>query len=146
VNVPGLRFWLALAALVAAVAGTQYVRVLQGRLATAQDAARQAKVDVDSRDAIIGRLLADAREKDEQRAQLDRTRGAVDATLAAYQSQLRRLIDENEAVRTWAAARLPDDVVRLHDSPALTGADDYAQRVRDGDALHPAGGASADQR
>ncbi len=145
-NGPGLRFWLALAALVAVVAGAQYVRALQGRLATAEDAARHAKQGVDARDAIIGRLLTDAREKDEQRAQLDRTRGTVDATLAAYQSQLRRLIDENEAVRTWAAARLPDDVVRLHSSPALAGADDYAQRVRSGDALHPARGASADER
>ncbi|HGF4012286.1 Rz-like lysis system protein LysB [Burkholderia cenocepacia] len=143
---PSLRWWLALAVLIAAVASAQYVRVLQGRLATAQDAARQAQQDVGARDAIIGRLLTDAREKDQQRAQLDRTRGAVDATLAAYQSQLRRLIDENEAVRTWAAARLPDDVVRLHSSPALTGADDYAQRVRDGDALHPARDASADER
>ena len=143
---PGLRFWLALAALVAAVAGAQYVRALQGRLATAQDAARQAKQDVGARDAIIGRLLTDAREKDEQRAQLDRTRGTVDATLAAYQSQLRKLIDENEAVRTWAATRLPDDVVRLHSSPALAGADDYAQRVRSGNALHPSRDASADKR
>ncbi|MCA8036738.1 Rz-like lysis system protein LysB [Burkholderia arboris] len=145
-NVPGLRFWLALAALVAALAGAQYVRALQGRLATAQDAARQAKQGVDARDAIIARLLTDASEKDEQRAQLDRTRRTVDATLAAYQSQLRRLIDENEAVRAWAAARLPDDVVRLHSSPALAGADDYAQHVRDGDALHPASDAPSDER
>ena len=145
-NVPGLRFWLALAALVAALAGAQYVRALQGRLATAQDAARQAKQGVDARDAIIARLLTDASEKDEQRAQLDRTRRTVDATLAAYQLQLRRLIDENEAVRAWAAVRLPDDVVRLHSSPALIGADDYAQRVRDSDALHSAGDRSADQR
>ncbi|HHT8899253.1 TPA: Rz-like lysis system protein LysB [Burkholderia cenocepacia] len=145
-SVPGLRSWLALAALVVAVASAQYVRALQGRLATAQDAARQAKQDVGARDEIIGRLIADAAEKDKQRAQLDRTRSAVNETLAAYQSQLRRLIDENEAVRAWAAARLPDDVVRLHSSPALAGADDYAQRVRDGDALHPARDASADER
>ncbi|UNY41730.1 i-spanin [Burkholderia phage Milagro] len=145
-NMPGVRFWLALAVLVAAVAGAQYVRALQGRLATAQDAARQAKQDVGARDAIIGRLLTDAREKDLQRAQLDRTRGAVDATLAAYQSQLRRLVDENEAVRAWATARLPDDVVRLHSSPALTGADDYAQRVRDGDPVRAAGSSPADER
>jgi LysB family phage lysis regulatory protein len=145
-NGPGLRYWLALGVLVAALAGAQYVRALHGRLAVAQDAARQAKQDVGARDAIIERLVADAREKDEQRAQLDRTRGAVDATLATYQKELRRLIDENEAVRVWAAARLPDDVVRLHSSPALTGADDYAQHVRDGDALHAAGDTSADQR
>ncbi|WP_258252047.1 Rz-like lysis system protein LysB [Burkholderia sp. EMB26] len=145
-SMPGLRFWLALAALVVATAGAQYVRALQGSLTTAQDAARQAKQDVGARDAIIGRLLTDAREKDQQRAQLDRTRGAVDTTLAAYQSQLRRLIDENEAVRAWAATRLPDDVVRLHSSPAFAGADDYAQRVRDGDALHPARDASTDER
>ncbi|KVQ57498.1 protein LYSB [Burkholderia territorii] len=143
---PSLRFWLALATLIAAIAGAQYVRALQVRLATAQDAARQAKQGIDARDAIIGRLLTDVREKDEQRAQLDRTRGAVDATLAAYQSQLRRLIDENEAVRAWAVTRLPDDVVRLHSSPALTGADDYAQRVRGGDALHSAGGTPTDER
>ena len=143
---PGVRFWLALAVLVAAVAGAQYVRALQGRLATAQDAARQAKQDVGARDAIIGRLLTDAREKDQQRAQLDRTRGAVDATLAAYQSQLRRLVDENEAVRAWATARLPDDVVRLYSSPALTGADDDAQRVRDGDPGRADGSSPADER
>ncbi|KVC61857.1 protein LYSB [Burkholderia ubonensis] len=145
-NGPALRYWLALGALVAALASVQYVRALQGRLAVAQDAARQARQDLGARDAVIERLVADARQKDQQRAQLDRTRGTVDATLAAYQSQLRRLINENEAVRAWAAARLPDDVVRLHDSPTLTGADDYAQRMRGGDALHTAGGDAADQR
>ncbi|KVX12184.1 protein LYSB [Burkholderia ubonensis] len=145
-NGPALRYWLALGALVAALASVQYVRALQGRLAVAQNAARQARQDLGARDAVIERLVADARQKDQQRAQLDRTRGTVDAALAAYQSQLRRLINENEAVRAWAAARLPDDVVRLHDSPALTGADDYAQRMRGSDALHAAGGDTADQR
>lgn len=145
-NGPALRYWLALGALVAALASVQYVRALQGRLAVAQNAARQARQDLGARDAVIDRLVADARQKDQQRAQLDRTRGTVDATLAAYQSHLRRLINENEAVRAWAAARLPDDVVRLHDSPALTGADDYAQRMRGSDALHAAGGDTADQR
>ncbi|TCW81007.1 protein LYSB [Burkholderia sp. SRS-46] len=145
-NGPALRHWLALGALVAALASVLYVRALQGRLDVAQEAARQARQDIGARDVAIERLVADARQKDQMREQLDRTRGAVDATLTAYQSQLRRLINENEAVRAWAAARLPDDVVRLHDSPALTGAGDYAQRMRGGNALHAASSGTADQR
>jgi LysB family phage lysis regulatory protein len=48
------------------------------------------------------------------------------------------LKDENEALRAWADGALPDDVVRLYDRPAITGADAYLA-MRAGHALHVAG-------
>jgi LysB family phage lysis regulatory protein len=142
-KMPPFRFVLVLVALIALTAGYQYVSALRGQLAVATSAASQAKQDIGARDAIIERLLSDARDKDRQREQLDRARGAVDAAFARYQKEFRRLIDENAAVRAWAASALPDDVVRLHASPALTGADDYARGVPAGSALHDAGDVAA---
>ncbi|AJX81300.1 phage lysis regulatory, LysB family protein [Burkholderia pseudomallei 7894] len=138
--------WLALLALIVLVASCQHSRALRTQLDRATDDARRANHDAQASAAVIERLLADAKDKDAQRAQLDRARAGVDATLATYRNELRRLIDENAAVRAWAAGALPDDVVRLHASPALNGADDYAQRMRGGDALHNASDETTNQR
>ncbi|KVD81677.1 protein LYSB [Burkholderia sp. ABCPW 14] len=145
-NLARLTPWLALLALIALVASCQHSRALREQLDRATDDARRANHDAQASAAVIERLLADAKAKDAQREQLDRARAGVDATLATYRNELRRLIDENAAVRTWAAGALPDDVVRLHASPALTGADDYAQRMRERDTLHDAGDGAANQR
>lgn len=145
-NFSRLTPWLALLVLLALIASCQHGRALRAQLDRATDDARHAKHDAQASAAVIERLLADAKAKDAQRAQLERARAGVDATLATYRNELRRLIDENAAVRTWAAGALPDDVVRLHASPALNGADDYAQRVRGGDALHDAGDEATNQR
>ncbi|WWE75001.1 LysB family phage lysis regulatory protein [Burkholderia gladioli] len=140
-----LRAWIVLAALAvaAASAGFEYVRQLQARLATAAAQVATARQDLGTRDATIARMQADARDKDAQLAKLAHARAAVDSALTTSQQQLRNLIDGNESIRAWADRPLPGDVVRLHASPALTGADDYASRVRDGDALHDAGDAAA---
>ncbi|AOJ11670.1 protein LYSB [Burkholderia mayonis] len=145
-NLARLTPWLALLALIALVASCQHSRALRVERDRATEDARRANRDAEARAAVIERLLTDARAKDEQRAQLDRARAGVDATLATYRNELRRLIDENATVRTWAAGALPGDVVRLHASPAVTGADDYAQRMRERDALHDAGDGATHQR
>ncbi|VBC50380.1 phage-encoded lipoprotein [Burkholderia pseudomallei] len=145
-NFSRLTPWLALLVLLALIASCQHGRALRAQLDRATDDARHAKHEAQASAAVIERLLADAKAKDAQRAQLERARAGVDETLATYRNELRRLIDENAAVRTWAAGALPDDVVRLHASPALNGADDYAQRVRGGDALHDAGDEATNQR
>lgn len=118
------------------VAGWQYIRALRLELHQASTTAIQAKNNLIRRDEVIDRLLRDANEQDEQRAQLEKTRQAVDAALAAYRNELRSLIDENPAVREWAATPLPDDVRRLHARPSITGAGDYGQRMRGGEPLH----------
>ncbi|AOJ03305.1 protein LYSB [Burkholderia mayonis] len=145
-NLSRLLPWALLAVVFALVASCGHNRALRVERDRATEDARRANRDAEARAAVIERLLTDARAKDEQRAQLDRARAGVDATLATYRNELRRLIDENAAVRTWAAGALPDDVVRLHASPALNGADDYAQRMRERDALHDAGDGAANQR
>ncbi|RQR50466.1 LysB family phage lysis regulatory protein [Burkholderia sp. Bp9140] len=135
----GARVVVVVAAAGVAFGGWQYVRALRLELHQASAAAAQAKQSLSQRDDVIDRLLRDANEKDEQRAQLEKTRQAVDAALAAYRKELRSLIDENPAVREWAATPLPDDVRRLHARPAATGADDYGQRMRGGEPLHDGG-------
>ncbi|KUY95515.1 protein LYSB [Burkholderia territorii] len=140
------RVLATLAAAAVLVAGWQYLRALRLELHQASAAVEQTKNSLKQRDDVIDRLLRDANEKDEQRAQLEKTRQAVDAALAAYRKELRSLIDENPAVREWAATSLPDDVRRLHTRPALTGADDYGQRMRGGDALHAPGDGARDKR
>ncbi|SUW59096.1 phage lysis regulatory protein, LysB family [Burkholderia oklahomensis] len=145
-NLSRLLSWAWLAFAVALVVSCEHSRTLRAQLDRATDDARRAKHEAQASAAVIERLLADAKDKDAQREQLDRARAGVDATLATYRNELRRLIDENAAVRAWAAGALPDDVVRLHASPALNGADDYAQRMRGGDALHDAGDGTTNQR
>ncbi|WP_162999317.1 LysB family phage lysis regulatory protein [Burkholderia sp. Nafp2/4-1b] len=142
----GFRAGMALAALIAVAAGLQHGRSLQVRLNVAEATARDARLALDTRDAIIARLLTDARERDAQRAQLERTRARIDATLAADQTQLHTLINENDTVRAWALTRLPDALVRLHDSAELTGAGAATDALPERDALHAAGNGTQDQR
>jgi LysB family phage lysis regulatory protein len=140
------RWTLVAAALLAIATEMHIIRSLRMQLDTARMAERRALQASVERDAIIERLLRDAREKDAQRAQLERTRAAIDTTLAAYQKAFRRLIDENKAVRTWAATALPDDVVRLHACPAITGAKHYTERMRTRVAVHDAVNGAAHER
>jgi LysB family phage lysis regulatory protein len=140
------RWTLAAAALLAMVTEWHVIRTLHVQLDGARTAERRALQMRIEHDAIIERLLRDAREKDAQRAQLERTRAAIDTTLAAYQKAFRRLIDENKAVRTWAGTALPDDVVRLHACPAITGAKNYTERMRPRVAVHDAVNGAAHER
>lgn len=140
------RWTLATAALLAMVTEWHVIRTLHAQLDGARTAERRAIQMSVERDAIIKRLLRDAREKDAQRVQLERTRAAIDTTLAAYQKAFRRLINENKAVRTWAGTALPDDVVRLHTCPAITGAKDYTECMRPRVAVHNASDGAAHER
>lgn len=141
---PGLRLWLSLGAVAIVVSGCLYLQSLRLRLGAAEEAARVVREDLRSRDAVIGQLLASAREREAQYAKLNRTRSAVGSTLAAYQAQLRRLVHENEAVRAWASVPLPSDVVRLHGAAPLPA--DNSPPVRDGNSLPATDVDTADQR
>jgi LysB family phage lysis regulatory protein len=131
---------IALAAL-AAFGAWQYVKALRADLATAQETARTAQETVGRRDAALADLQQKQRDNALALAQLERTRQGIAADLAARKSELETLKRESETVRAWADGALPDDVVRLYASPALTGADDAAMRARNG--LHTAGDGAA---
>ncbi|WP_043201713.1 Rz-like lysis system protein LysB [Paraburkholderia acidipaludis] len=130
--------------LVAIDLGVVYVRALHTELdeRTQQlDDARQGIVD---RDDTINRLQADAADKAKQQQQLDRARSAIAAQLDTALQENRRLRDENAEVRAWADTPLPFDVARLHNTPAQTGAGDYAAAVSDRAALRAPSDGAAD--
>ncbi|BDD79926.1 hypothetical protein [Burkholderia phage FLC10] len=134
---------LAIALVVAAIAaGWFYVRELRAELVDAQDTARTAQETVGRRDATIADMQKKEREHAKALAQLDAKRAGIAASLAQSETDFEALKHENETLRAWADAGLPDDVVRLYGRPAITGADEYlAMRARR--ALHAAGDGTA---
>ncbi|SOE91867.1 phage lysis regulatory protein, LysB family [Burkholderia sp. D7] len=126
-----------------AVAVVFYVRALRAERATAQQEASDAKQGVADRDGVIARLRQDAKNKARQQQKLDQDRTGIAARWAAIQSENRKLHDENEAYRAWADAPLPDDIVRMQSSTALTGASDYLAGMSAGDTVHDASGVTA---
>ncbi|WP_102817429.1 Rz-like lysis system protein LysB [Burkholderia ubonensis] len=132
--------------LAACVAGALYVRELHADLATARLQLADVRQGLADRDGAIRRLQQDAADRARQQARLDRTQNAIASKLDAVRLENRRLIDENAALRAWADTRLPDDVVRLQATPALTGADDYVGPLPDGEPVHAAGARAAHQR
>lgn len=120
-----------------------YVRTLRAERTTAQQEASDAKQGVIDRDAMIARLRQDAKDKARQQQKLDQDRTGIAARLADIQRENRKLHDENEAYRAWADTPLPDDVVRMQSSPALTGASDYLAGMPAGDTVHDASGVIA---
>ncbi|MGZ2743279.1 Rz-like lysis system protein LysB [Burkholderia stagnalis] len=135
-----------LIALAAGIATVLYVRALHADLAASRQQLAGAQQALAARDGAIERLQQDAADRARQQARLDRTQTAIASKLDAVRLENRRLTDENAALRAWADAPLPDDVVRLQTHPALTGADDYVERVPDGEPVHAAGARAAHQR
>lgn len=129
------------AVVAAGIGAGLYVKALRADLATAQLEAHDARETVGRRDVQIADLQKQQREHATQLAQLEKTRQGIAADLAARKSDLEKLKRESETVRAWADGALPDDVVRLYASAALTGADDAAMRA--GNGLHAAGNVAA---
>ena len=126
----------------AIAAGWFYVKALRAELVDAQNTARTAQETVGRRDAAIADMQNKEREHAKALAQLDAKRAGIAASLAQSETDFEALKHENEALRAWADGALPDDVVRLYDRPAITGADAYlAMRARR--ALHAAGNGPA---
>lgn len=131
-------------ALALAVAGVLYVRALRAELADANHQLVDAHAAIDGRDKTIGELRANARNKAGQQKQLDTSTGNVQTKLAAARDEIRKVIHENPIVRSWADTPLPDDVVRLSNTAAATGADAYRAGVSDSLPLHAAGNGARD--
>lgn len=52
---------------------------------------------------------------------------------------------EHRELKDWAERRLPADVSRLHQRPAITGAAEYQRWLQQSNSLHPAGEPAANQ-
>ncbi|HHL4079612.1 Rz-like lysis system protein LysB [Burkholderia sola] len=140
------KFVACVVALIACAAVALYVHGLRADLANAQQQRVDAQQALAARDGVISRLQQDAAGRAQQQARLDRAQTAIASKLDAIRLENRRLTDENAALRAWADTPLPDDVVRLQASPALTGAGDYVEHVPDGETVHATDARAAHQR
>lgn len=102
------------------------------RLAESRQREQERQLVIDALWDNAVRLDAQRRATVQKQAQLERIASDRLATLQELQR-------ENEDLRQWAGARLPDAVIRLRKRPAVTGADAYRQSLRDPEPLHAAG-------
>lgn len=131
---------IALAALIAAFF---YVRELRAELADAQHQRECANQGIAARDTAISDLQEGAADKGKQQQKLDASTQNVHAKLAAARQEIRKVINENPTVRTWADTPLPSDIARLSASPTYTGADDFSAAVSNDKPLHAASDGAA---
>ncbi|MFV8768363.1 Rz-like lysis system protein LysB [Yersinia enterocolitica] len=111
--------------------------------------ARQMVIDQQNTETIrkSGQLIAlalTANVNNQAQAQLRQQVASADQLLAQRNSQIKRLYRENETLRRWADAPLPDDIIRLRQRPAFTGTADYRQWLSEGHRLPVSSSKTAD--
>ena len=99
------------------------------QLAQAQQREAESKV-------VINALWENAMRLESQRRALAQQQATLTRTAANRLATIEELHRENAQLRAWAGSRLPDAVIRMRRRPAVTGADDYHQSVRDPHPLH----------
>lgn len=85
---------------------------------------------------VINALWDNALRQANQRRALAHQQASLARTASNRLTTIEELHRENETLRTWATARLPDAVSRMRRRPAVTGAAAYHQSVRDAEPLH----------
>ena len=88
----------------------------------------------------------EAAANDQAQASLRNDLSATADLLAARTRTIERLKHENQKLRDWADTPLPDDIVRLRDRPALTGATAYRDWLSSSNSLPTASDSAAEQR
>lgn len=124
-----------------ALAGLQAWRI--GGLTEKADQAQRIigtlSAGIESRDNAINRLSDEAvtRERQEQSLRTQLSRAGEQARVREYTIQ--RLLNENQEMRDWYGARLPDGISRMHQRPAFASAADYLRWLSGGNELPDTG-------
>ncbi|MCB5320383.1 Rz-like lysis system protein LysB [Yersinia massiliensis] len=134
INTAPLAWTVAAVLLVAG--GVQTYRLSEARQVVID---RQA-AEVASKNGQLITLALTANANNQAQARLRQQVASADQLLAQRNSQLKRLYRENETLRRWADTPLPDDIVRLRQRPAFTGAADYRQWLSEGHSVPVSGG------
>ncbi|MDN4386668.1 Rz-like lysis system protein LysB [Citrobacter portucalensis] len=96
-----------------------------------------------------GQLLAVdlmARANDSLQLRLQQRNAELAAAVASRDQKIKALINENPEVKRWADTRLPDDVIRLQQRPAITGAAGYHAYLSGDNPLHAASESTGNKR
>lgn len=126
--------------------GYQKIEAEQARTARAEDKLQTTQERNERQAATITRIggeLAQQRTAQESlQTQLDELRQGR----AADHLDKQELKRHDPTLQAWADQPLPDAARRLHQRPAITGADGYRKWLSGRHALQPAAGAPAEQR
>lgn len=124
-----------------ALAGLQTWRIdgLHDEAEEAQRIIGTLSAGIESRDNVINRLNDDAvtRERQEQSLRTQLARAGQQA--GDREVHIQRLLNENQEMRDWYGARLPDGISRMHSRPAFASAADYLRWLSGGDELPDTG-------
>jgi LysB family phage lysis regulatory protein len=124
-----------------ALAGLQTWRIsgLTDKADQAQRIIGTLSAGIESRDNAIHRLNDDAlrRERQEQSLRTQLSQAGEQALVREYTIQ--RLLNENQEMRDWYGARLPDGISRMHARPAFASAADYLRWLSGGNQLPDTG-------
>ncbi|HEN3479461.1 TPA: LysB family phage lysis regulatory protein [Yersinia enterocolitica] len=122
------------------VGGVQTYRLSEAR----QVVIDQQTVETANKNSQLIALALTANANNQAQAQLRQQVASTDQLLAQRNSQIKRLYRENETLRRWADTPLPDDIIRLRQRPAFTGAADYRQWLSESHTLPISGSRAAD--
>ncbi|ELM3740621.1 LysB family phage lysis regulatory protein [Yersinia ruckeri] len=122
--------WTIVTALLVA-SGVQTYRLSEARQAVIDRQAAEAT----SKSGQLITLALTANANNQAQAQLRQQVASADQLLVQRNSQIKRLYRENETLRRWADTPLPDDIIRLRQRPAFTGAANYRQWLSEGHTL-----------
>ncbi|CRY38394.1 Rz-like lysis system protein LysB [Yersinia enterocolitica] len=127
------------AAVLLLVGGVQTYRLSEAR----QVVIDQQTVETANKNSQLIALALTANANNQAQAQLRQQVASTDQLLAQRNSQIKRLYRENETLRHWADTPLPDDIIRLRQRPAFTGAADYRQWLSESGAVPISGSGTA---
>ena len=136
-----MRILILLLLAACALAGLQTWRIggLHDEADQAQRIIGTLAAGIESRDNAINRLNDEAVTRERQEQTL-RTQLSQAGQLARDREiHLQRLLNENQEMRDWYSARLPDGIGRMHQRPAFGSAADYLRWLSGGNELPDTG-------
>lgn len=136
-----MRILILLLLAACALAGLQTWRIggLHDEADQAQLIIGTLSTGIESRDNAINRLNDEAvtRERQEQSLRTQLVRASQQAR--DREVHIQRLLNENQEMRDWYAAPLPDGISRMHARPAFASAADYLRWLSGGNQLPDTG-------
>ncbi|WHZ39283.1 Rz-like lysis system protein LysB [Rahnella bonaserana] len=136
-----MRILILLLLAACALAGLQtwHIGGLHDEAEQAQRIIGTLSAGIESRDNVINRLNDDAvtRERQEQSLRTQLARAGQQAR--DREVHIQRLLNENQEMRDWYAAILPDGISRMHARPAFASAADYLRWLSGGNQLPDTG-------
>ncbi|MBU9819146.1 LysB family phage lysis regulatory protein [Rahnella sp. BCC 1045] len=136
-----MRILILLLLAACALAGLQTWRI--GGLTEKADQAQRIigtlSAGIKSRDNAINRLSDDALRRERQEQSLRAQLSQAGQLARDREIHLQRLLNENQEMRDWYAAILPDGISRMHQRPAFASAADYLRWLSGGHELPDTG-------